>query len=188
MNKKFVLSLVLAFAMIIAIAGAATADNVSALDIVPGGTNGVLFNQSAGNVQISALGETGVTLTLDNSNSENTFAYKQNLYMDGFAFDTEVNKIFDTLSFKFTEVDDYSNVIELIVEREENGFVAYTKKDTNTSEKTEIVLNAVDSSKTTETDMYVLTISYNKENSKFSVNGTEIGQVMHLNILLQKCL
>ncbi|MEG1711142.1 MAG: hypothetical protein RR316_04985 [Clostridia bacterium] len=175
MNKKLIISLVLTFALCLAMMVTGNTMSASALDV---NLSKDLFSQTTGGVKIT-VEQNGVQLTLLKSNTTNAFAYKQNAYMEGFELETETNLLFDKVTFLFTELNDSSNNIEFVVEKTKeegkNVFKAYTKKDAIESEKVVVEFVSVDPAKVADEDMFKMTISYNGE-GHFLLNGTVAGK------------
>lgn len=176
MNRKLVLSLVLALALFTATICAGTLGQANAISVTPGGSNGVLFKQTSGSVTIGGISEDGVEIKLDGSYTENKFQFVQNIYMNGFAFDAQTNLCFDSFTLTITDYVDNSNVVTLNVEKTEEGgskvYYGYVKNGSVTGLKVEIPFTPVESDKTAETDMYGLNIAY-KDNA-FFVNDVEL--------------
>lgn len=176
MNRKLVLSLVLALAIFTTVFCAGIPGQAQAINVTPGGSNGKLFKQTSGTVTIGGITENGVEIVLDGSYTDNKFQFVQNMYMDGFAFEAQTNLYFDSFTLTVSDYSDADNVAEITVTKEtqEGSKVFYgTVKNGNlTGIRTEIPFTPVDSEKTSDGDKYGLTISY--EDGVFSVNGVKL--------------
>lgn len=118
MNRKLVLSLVLALAIFTTVFCAGIPGQAQAINITPGGSNGKLFKQTSGTVTIGGITENGVEIVLDGSYTDNKFQFVQNMYMDGFAFEAQTNLYFDSFTLTVSDYSDADNVAEITVTKE----------------------------------------------------------------------
>ena len=176
------MTLVIAIMLFAAIAVSGTVGQSYAL-FEGDGDDAKIFKKSTGDVVINNVTADGLPISLSGDNYANSFTFVQDMYMDGFAFEAHTNLMFDTITLTVTGKVDTSSVIDIIVEKgtADDGsqkFDVYGKKGTEESETLVTSFVPVDAEKTEDTDMYTLSISYDVETKKFTVNGTTVEMEM----------
>lgn len=181
MNKKIFLCLVLAVALCFGAVLSANVGEANAIDVSVRKLFTTLSGSATEIVYDDEETDRGVVITMPGSSLNSAISYVQYVSMEEFKFDFYANKVFDKLSFAFTDINDSSNVAYLFIEKIDDTFKAYTKKGNYDNLRTDITSTILPVGEgTADTDLYSFSIEFTPYDveaqvlQSFKVNGLEV--------------